>query len=78
MKLDQLLSIGINTTDYLLSYNMKPYGLYYVTPGCTCSLCRSRGYRKINPYDSITKAGKNKARQLAKTEIRKQIKDLSK
>lgn len=30
---------------------MKPYGKFYPADGCTCSLCRSRGYRKGYGYD---------------------------
>lgn len=31
---------------------MKLYGKLYSADGCTCFLCRSRGYRKDNGYES--------------------------
>lgn len=42
---------------------MKPYGLSYSVTGCTCALCRSRGYRKSNAYSSVLRADKHRARQ---------------
>lgn len=50
---------------------MKPFGMFYSVEGCTCSLCRSRGYRKNNAYDSELRASKHRARQQAKHETRK-------
>lgn len=41
---------------------MKPYGLSYSVTGCTCALCRSRGYRKSNAYSSVLRADKHRAR----------------
>ncbi|EBZ0757921.1 hypothetical protein F2L12_13280 [Salmonella enterica] len=46
---------------------MKPFGLFYSREGCTCSLCRGRGYRKNNAYDSAIRTSKHKARQVAKS-----------
>lgn len=45
---------------------MKPYGKSFSRDGCTCSLCRSRGYRKGNGYDSEMRANKKAERQKAK------------
>lgn len=53
---------------------MKPFGLFYSVNGCTCALCRSRGYRKGNGYDATTRTCKHRARQSAKREIWEQIK----
>lgn len=52
---------------------MKPYGKFWSVNGCTCSLCRSRGYRKNNAYGSIIRANKHRARQVAKRDIQKEI-----
>lgn len=52
---------------------MKPFGEYFSREGCTCSLCRSRGYRKSNTYDSANRVCKKRARQAAKKEINKEI-----
>ncbi|EBX5571757.1 hypothetical protein C2Y62_20200 [Salmonella enterica] len=52
---------------------MKPYGIFYSREGCTCSLCRSRGYRKSNAYDSVKRASKQKARQSAKQQVKREI-----
>lgn len=52
---------------------MKPFGMFYSREGCTCSLCRSRGYRKSNAYDSVNRASKQKARQNAKRQVRREI-----
>lgn len=52
---------------------MKPFGIFYSVDGCTCSLCRSRGYRKNNAYDSSLRVSKHRARQQAKREIRKAV-----
>lgn len=54
---------------------MKPYGKIFSRDGCTCSLCRSRGYRKSRAYDRQLRTDKTHARQLAKAEIRKEIAD---
>lgn len=48
---------------------MKPYGKFYSADGCTCALCRSRGYRKNNGYEAEVRASKHRARQQAKREI---------
>lgn len=53
---------------------MQPYGKFYSSDGCTCALCRSRGYRKGKGYEAITRAGKHRARQAGKLDIQKQIK----
>lgn len=53
---------------------MKPYGIYYAVEGCICALCRSRGYRKGNAYDSRLKACKKRSRQQARHDIAKQQK----
>lgn len=55
---------------------MKPFGLFYSREGCTCSLCRGRGYRKNNAYDSAIPTSKHKARQLAKKSIHAELKDV--
>lgn len=55
---------------------MKPFGLSYSREGCTCSLCRGRGYRKNNPYDSAIRTSKHKARQVAKKSIQTELRDL--
>ena len=52
---------------------MKPYGKIYSADGCTCSLCRSRGYRKGNGYESELRASKRRARQAAKRDIQEQL-----
>lgn len=52
---------------------MKPYGKLYSADGCTCSLCRSRGYRKGNGYESELRASKRRARQAAKRDIQEQL-----
>ncbi|EAQ3014649.1 hypothetical protein E4Q46_24965 [Salmonella enterica] len=52
---------------------MKPYGIFYSREGCTCSLCRNRGYRKSNAYDSVNRASKQKARQSAKQQVKREI-----
>lgn len=52
---------------------MKPYGIFYSREGCTCSLCRSRGYRKSDAYDSVKRASKQKARQSAKKQVKREI-----
>lgn len=52
---------------------MKPYGKFYSDDGCTCSLCRSRGYRKGNGYDSEMRSSKRRARQAAKRDIQEQL-----
>lgn len=57
---------------------MKPYGLSYSVTGCTCALCRSRGYRKSNAYSSVLRADKHRARQAAKRDIKNLILDSSK
>lgn len=49
---------------------MKPYGHTYTTPGCVCSLCRSRGYRKNNAYGTSQHVSKHRIRQQAKRVIR--------
>ncbi|ELO5146954.1 hypothetical protein QHC70_003700 [Citrobacter freundii] len=56
---------------------MKPYGRFYSVNGCTCALCRSRGYRKGNAYGDVMRADKHRARQLAKKEIRVLISEAS-
>ncbi|MGE4843354.1 hypothetical protein EDF88_4526 [Buttiauxella sp. BIGb0552] len=48
---------------------MKAYGKSYSVQGCTCALCRSRGYRKGNGYGDALRASKHRARQQAKREI---------
>lgn len=55
---------------------MKPFGLFYSCEGCTCSLCRSRGYRKNNAYDAVIRTSKGKARQQAKKAIQREVKDI--
>lgn len=55
---------------------MKPFGLFYSREGCTCSLCRGRGYRKNNAYDSAIRTSKHKARQLSKKSIHTELRDL--
>ncbi|GDB24950.1 hypothetical protein HmCmsJML259_00271 [Escherichia coli] len=55
---------------------MKPFGLFYSREGCTCSLCRGRGYRKNNAYDSAIRTSKHKARQVAKKTIQTELRDL--
>ena len=52
---------------------MKPLGIFYSVEGCTCSLCRSRGYRKNNAYDRSLRVSKHRARQQAKREIRSAV-----
>lgn len=41
---------------------MKPYGRFYAVDGCTCALCRSRGYRKGDAYGDALRASKHRAR----------------
>ena len=53
---------------------MKPYGIYYAVEGCLCALCRSRGYRKGNAYDSRLKACKKRSRQQDRRDIIEQEK----
>lgn len=53
---------------------MKPYGEYFYREGCVCGLCRSRGYRKNNAYDTQNRVCKKRARQAAKRDIQKEIK----
>lgn len=55
---------------------MKPFGWFYTREGCTCSLCRGRGYRKNNAYDSAKRTSKHKARQVAKKSIQTELRDL--
>lgn len=55
---------------------MKPFGLFYSREGCTCSLCRGRGYRKNNAYDSAIRTSKHKVRQVAKKSIQTELRDL--
>lgn len=55
---------------------MKPFGLFYSREGCTCSLCRGRGYRKNNAYDSAIRTSKHKARQVAKKSIQIELREL--
>lgn len=52
---------------------MKPHGLKYSQEGCLCSLCRSRGYRKGDEYDSWQEVCKATERQKAKKEIKKEL-----
>lgn len=52
---------------------MKPYGRFYSVNGCTCALCRSRGYRKGNAYGDALRASKHRARQESKREIKELI-----
>lgn len=52
---------------------MKPMGLKYRDPGCCCSLCLSRGYRKDKGWESFTVARKSTERQLAKQIVSKEI-----
>lgn len=47
---------------------MKAYGEKHTNEGCTCSLCRSRGYRKGDAYEQHTTACKKTARTVAKRE----------
>lgn len=54
---------------------MKPMGLKYRDPGCCCSLCLSRGYRKDKGWELFTVARKSTERQLTKKTIRKEIAD---
>ncbi|BEJ34142.1 hypothetical protein OIPHN330_27620 [Citrobacter freundii] len=56
---------------------MKPYGKFYSVDGCTCALCRSRGYRKGNAYESETHANKHRARQQAKRDINKHLTEVA-
>ncbi len=53
---------------------MRPYGIYYAVEGCTCALCRSRGYRKGSAYDSSLKVCKKRSRQQARRDILEQQK----
>ncbi|EIZ1086021.1 hypothetical protein MPI44_004569 [Klebsiella oxytoca] len=48
---------------------MQPFGKVYSIDGCTCALCRSRGYRKGNAYGDELRACKHRARQKAKREV---------
>ncbi|QGJ41503.1 hypothetical protein E4179_14825 [Citrobacter freundii] len=52
---------------------MKPYGKFYSVDGCTCSLCRSRGYRKGSGYESEIRTNKHRARQQGKRSIQEQL-----
>ena len=52
---------------------MKPHGLKYRQEGCLCSLCRSRGYRKGDEYESWQEVCKSTERQKARKEIRKEL-----
>lgn len=52
---------------------MKPFGEYFYREGCTCALCRSRGYRKNNAYDSENRTCKKRARQAANREIKREV-----
>ncbi|AXD22220.1 Uncharacterised protein [Enterobacter hormaechei] len=52
---------------------MQPFGKFYSADGCTCSLCRSRGYRKGNGYDSELRACKHRARQQSKRMINEEL-----
>lgn len=52
---------------------MKAFGIFYSVDGCTCSLCRSRGYRKGNGYESTSRANKHRARQAAKRAIQEEL-----
>lgn len=54
---------------------MKPMGLKYRDPGCCCSLCLSRGYRKDKGWESFTVTSKSTERQLAKQIVSKEIKN---
>lgn len=54
---------------------MKPMGLKYRAPGCCCSLCLSRGYRKDKGWESFTVTSKSTERQLAKQIVSKEIKN---
>lgn len=49
---------------------MKPYGRFYAVDGCTCALCRSRGYRKGDAYGDALRASKHRARQASRREIK--------
>ncbi|HCL5581009.1 TPA: hypothetical protein N2N40_002437 [Citrobacter freundii] len=49
---------------------MQPFGKIYSIDGCTCALCRSRGYRKGNAYGDELRACKHRARQKAKREVK--------
>lgn len=52
---------------------MKPHGLKYKDEGCLCSLCRSRGHRKGDGYESFSEVEKSAERQRARKEIKKEI-----
>lgn len=52
---------------------MKPFGEYFSREGCTCALCRSRGYRKNDAYDASNRVCKKRARQTANREIKREI-----
>ncbi|WP_323612622.1 hypothetical protein [Pectobacterium versatile] len=52
---------------------MKPYGQFWSDDGGTCSLCRSRGYRKGNGFDAARRASKHRARQSAQHQIKEQL-----
>lgn len=52
---------------------MQPFGKFYSVDGCTCSLCRSRGYRKGNGYDAELRTCKHRARQQSKQLIDKEL-----
>ncbi|ENU1229100.1 MULTISPECIES: hypothetical protein [Providencia] len=54
---------------------MKPFGQSYSVNGCTCHKCRRRGYRKGNAYGDVMRADKHRARQLAKKEIQRLIRE---
>ena len=55
---------------------MKPFRMFFNSKGCTCSLCRSRGYRKSNAYDVVIRTSKHKGRQLAKKHIQRELKEM--
>lgn len=52
---------------------MQPFGKFYSVDGCTCSLCRSRGYRKGNGYDAQMRASKHRERQRSKKVIAEEL-----
>ncbi|MEL7630905.1 hypothetical protein AAGW04_18180 [Pectobacterium aroidearum] len=52
---------------------MKPFGLYWSADGCTCSLCRSRGYRKGNAFEAAIRTNTHRARQRATLMMKEQL-----
>ncbi|ECS8496320.1 hypothetical protein C8714_19745 [Salmonella enterica subsp. enterica serovar Give] len=52
---------------------MQPFGKLYSVDDCTCSLCRSRGYRKRNGYDAELRTCKHRALQQSKRLIDKEL-----